>query len=167
MLLKELSTIGKIENERYNAESVDIKTLVEEIKLSIADKINSSKATFILDLKVSHIHFSKRNLRSILYNLIVNSIKYQGEKRIPEIHIATSQQEDFVSLSVKDNGIGMSPEEITKVFTIYKKLKQDTEGQGLGLYLVKKVVDAAGGKIHVESEPGLGTTIEIFFKAKQ
>jgi signal transduction histidine kinase len=70
-----------------------------------------------------------------------------------------------VLLSVRDNGIGISPDETGNVFGIYKRLHENVEGQGIGLYLIKKIVDAAGGKVTVESEPGNGSTFQIFLKA--
>ena len=78
--------------------------------------------------------------------------------------MTTSTVEDFVMLSIEDNGAGMSQSDQKKIFNLYNQLQHQKEGQGIGLYLVKKLIDASGGKIIVESEPGKGTTFKIFFK---
>lgn len=167
-LIKELSIIGKIENDIFNMEAVDVEKLIDEIKFSISDKIESTKAVITTDLQVARIKFSKKNLRSILLNLISNSIKYKSDQRTPHIHITTTiDEENFVQLSVGDDGIGISKKDLTKIFNVYNQLQHDIEGQGIGLYLVKKVVETAGGKIMVESEPGKGSTFKIFFKVEQ
>jgi two-component system CheB/CheR fusion protein len=163
-LLRELATIGKIESEMSEMEAVNINELINDIKLSIQDKIKSTKTVFICDFEVTHIHFSKKNLRSIIYNLISNAIKFKSEQHDPRIIISTRKEKDYVLLSVKDNGIGISNEKVDEAFKMYGRLKQNVEGQGLGLYLAKKLVDAAGGNITVETSPGKGSTFTIFFK---
>lgn len=165
ILIKELSAIGKIESESYKTEAVNVKELVEEVAVSISDKINTTKAVLTTDIEVEEVFFSKKNLRSFLYNLISNALKFKG-KSDPAIQITTKREGEFVLLCVKDNGIGMTAKETQKVFGMYTRLTENTEGQGIGLYLVKKIVDAAGGKVEVESEPGKGSTFKIFLKAE-
>jgi signal transduction histidine kinase len=75
-------------------------------------------------------------------------------------------EEDFVVLSVQDDGVGMSKNELHKIFNLYHQLQHHKEGKGIGLYLVKKVVEGAGGKIVVKSEPDKGCTFKIYFKAE-
>ncbi len=166
-LIKELSIIGEMESEIFNMEPVDIEKLINEIKSSISDRINSTQAVISTDLQINKITFSIKNLRSILYNLISNSLKYKSDNRVPLIRITTIEDSGFVILSVEDNGVGISKKDLTRIFKIYNQLQHDIEGQGIGLYLVKKVVEAAGGKIVVESEPGKGSIFKIFFKADQ
>jgi len=72
-----------------------------------------------------------------------------------------------VVLSVQDNGVGIPKEDIPKIFEMYGRLNQEVEGQGIGLYLTKKIVDAAHGNMEVESIPGKGSKFTIHFKAEQ
>ncbi|MNY54049.1 Phytochrome-like protein cph1 [compost metagenome] len=110
--------------------------------------------------------FSKKNIRSILFNLISNGIKFRGELS-PVIHIHTSMEDNHVVLTVQDNGRGIHKEGLDRIFDMYGRLHQDVEGRGIGLYLAKKIVNAAGGDINVKSEPGKGSKFTIRFKNVQ
>jgi signal transduction histidine kinase len=166
-LIKELSAIGKIESEMSEMELVDLNDIIDEIKLSIADKIKSTRAVITTSLEVAQIRFSKKNLRSILYNLITNAIKYKSPERDPAVLISTAIEDTHVLLSIKDNGIGMAKDKIDKIFKIYGRIQTEIEGQGIGLYLAKKIVDAAGGHISLESEAGKGSIFNIYFKIER
>lgn len=166
-LIKEMATIGKIESQRSETEPVNVADIVNEIKLSIADRINSSKAAITTDFGVAHIKFSKKNLRSLLYNVVTNAIKYKTPERAPAILISTTKADDYVLLSIKDNGNGIEKDKIDRIFNIYGRIQTDVEGQGIGLYLAKKIVDASGGYISVDSEPGKGSTFNIYFKSEK
>ncbi len=82
------------------------------------------------------------------------------------INIRSTKEEDNVILSIQDNGIGLSKVDLNKVFVLYGRLHHDIEGQGIGLYLAKKIVDASGGNIVVESEQGKGAKFNIYFKTE-
>jgi two-component system CheB/CheR fusion protein len=103
-------------------------------------------------------------LRSILYNLISNAIKFKSTKP-PVINIHTKKEGGNIILSAEDNGIGMQKEDAEKIFEIYGRINHDIEGNGIGLYLAKKIVDAEGGNIVVESEPEKGSKFSIHLKA--
>ncbi len=108
--------------------------------------------------------FSIKNCRSILYNLINNAIKFKSPDRPPEIVITTKELPEYILLSVKDNGIGIPKSKIAGIFKMYKRLNTEVEGQGLGLFLINKIIDASGGKVEVESEPGEGTEFKLFIR---
>jgi two-component system CheB/CheR fusion protein len=102
--IRELTSVGRIESEMLGKQTnVDIGELLADIKLSIVDKITTSGTTIIENLEVQEIQFSKKNLRSILYNLISNAIKFSSPNRRPEIIISTRALDEFVQLSVSDN----------------------------------------------------------------
>lgn len=164
-LIDDIAIIAKLESDMITMELVDIEEIVDNIEWSLDDKIKSSGAVITRDLKVPHILFSKKNLRSILYNLISNAIKFKGNQS-PAITIRTFKEEDTIMLSVEDNGLGMSKEDLARIFDMYGRLHQDIEGRGIGLYLAKKIVDATSGNIHVESEQGKGSKFTISFKAE-
>jgi signal transduction histidine kinase len=67
-------------------------------------------------------------------------------------------------LSVQDNGLGIPEGGIDKIFTMFKRLHSHVEGTGIGLYIVKKIIDNAKGKIEVESKEGSGSTFRVYFK---
>ena len=101
-------------------------------------------------------------MRSILYNLVSNAIKYCGSVP-PIIIIETSDIENGILLSVKDNGIGLTEADQEKIWAMYSRVNYNIDGQGIGLYLTKKIVDSAGGKIRVTSTEGNGCTFEVVF----
>ncbi len=166
-LIKDLAALGKVEsNMQIKTEIIDLDELLQDIRLSNLYQIEATQTTIKTDLQEKQLFFSKKNLRSILYNLISNSIKYKSAERDPEIMLSTEAVPGFLVLTVRDNGMGMSADKLPTIFTLYKRLSQEVEGQGIGLYLVKKIIDATGGKVEVESEVGKGTTFKLFFKVE-
>ncbi|HWZ14337.1 MAG TPA: ATP-binding protein [Mucilaginibacter sp.] len=158
-LINDISVMGKLEGESI-LQMVDIDEQIDNVEWSLENQIKSSGAVIIRDLEVKAIPFSRNNLRSILYNLISNGLKFKDGDP-PEIHIHTRLDGDNTVLSVSDNGIGMSPDSVDKIFNLYGRLDHSIEGHGIGLYLVRKIVVAAGGTIRVDSEPGKGSTFTI------
>jgi len=164
-LIKEMAVIGKLENDGMVMEAVDIELLISDIEWSLQNKICLSKATIIRNLTVDNIFFSKKHLRTILLNLISNGIKFKGDTA-PIINIHTIKNGEDIVLSVEDNGRGIPKEVHDHIFGMYCRLNQDIEGQGIGLYLVKKIVNAVNGNIIVESEVEKGTKFSIYLKTQ-
>jgi two-component system CheB/CheR fusion protein len=164
-LINDIAIIAKIESDMKAMEKVDLEEILNNIEWSLEDKIKTAKAVIYKDLEVKEILFSKKNIRSILYNLISISIKFTRDEQ-PVIHIHTKKEGDNIVLSVRDNGIGIAKENLDKIFDMYGRLHQEIEGHGIGLYLAKKIVDAAHGNIVVESEVGNGSKFSIYLKAE-
>ena len=164
-LINDIASIAKVENEMIETALVDIDGLINNVVWSLEAKINSSGAVINRDLGVKQIQFSKKNLRSILFNLISNAIKFTGDKK-PIIEIKTATEDGHTVLSVQDNGVGISAAGLKKVFEKYSRLNEHVEGQGIGLYLAKKIINAAGGQINVHSEPGKGSKFSLYFNSE-
>ena len=97
----------------------------------------------------------------LFQNLISNSIKYRG-KEIPRIHISAERDGEGWQFSVRDNGMGIDPQDADRVFGMFKRLHgSEIAGTGIGLAICKKVVERQGGRIWVESEPGRGATFKF------
>ncbi|WP_296618374.1 chemotaxis protein CheB [Marivirga sp.] len=163
--IDELSDIAKIESNLEDSEDANIKELFKDVKISLQEELKKSNATIICDFKESSIRFSKKNLRNILFNLLSNAIKYRDFERDPEITISTEKENDYTVLSVKDNGLGIKEDKIGKIFNIFKRVHNHVEGSGVGLFLVKKIIENAEGEISVESELGKGSTFKVYFKS--
>ena len=144
-------------------EMIDVEEIINNIEWSLEDKIKASGARIKTNLEVTHLLFSKKNLRSILYNLIGNGIKFKGSAP-PLITIQSKKENDTVVLIIDDNGMGILKKDLGKIFDMYGRLHRDVEGNGIGLYLAKKIIDAANGNIVVESEPGKGTRFIVYLK---
>jgi PAS domain S-box-containing protein len=164
--IQDLTEITKTQkNLNEDITFIDVNSLLEEIKFSIKDMIKSSNAQIVADFcKYPDIKFSKANLKSILFNLLSNAIKYKHPNRIPEIHISCERQDHYVLITVKDNGLGIHESQKDKIFTMFKRLHDHVDGSGIGLYIVKRIVDNNEGKIDVESEEGKGTTFKVYLK---
>ncbi|MEQ8810659.1 MAG: ATP-binding protein, partial [Imperialibacter sp.] len=164
-VIKELTDIGRVEGEAANQQDwIQFEVLLEEVRLSILDKIVGEDVVVKTDIAVTEILFSRKNMRSILYNLMSNAIKFRSPKRTPVIEIKTSLVPNFTMLSFSDNGIGMEPAQLENIFKMYHRIDSSSSGQGLGLFLIKKIIDSKGGKIEVTSEVGKGTTFKLYFK---
>jgi PAS domain S-box-containing protein len=110
-----------------------------------------------LDLKTD-----ESRLKVVLNNLIGNSIKYSDiEKENQFISVKTSQGQDRISIFIEDNGVGISQEHHSKIFDMFYRASEKSQGSGLGLYIVRETVHKLGGDISFESIPGKGTTFEI------
>lgn len=111
------------------------------------------------------VKFNLKNMYSILYNIITNSIKYKQLNLDPIIKIKVFDQNEYTCVIISDNGLGMDLETNgDKLFGMFKRLHDHIEGNGIGLYLVKRMVEAAGGKIEVKSQPNVGTAFTLYFK---
>ena len=109
------------------------------------------------------LRFSEKNLRSVLYNLLSNALKYRHPDRAPEVHVRCRQADGCTVLEVQDNGLGLDLTREKQLFAMFQRLHTHVEGSGLGLYMVKRMVENAVGKITVHSQVGEGTTFSVYF----
>jgi two-component system phosphate regulon sensor histidine kinase PhoR len=147
-------------------ELLNFENILEDVRLTLLDNIKESGTSITTELTVSEITFSRRKLRSIIYNLLNNAIKFKSPERKPEILIRTTYENSFVILSIKDNGIGIDDTNQKDIFSKYYRINNVIEGSGIGLYLVKELVTNAGGKISIESQLNKGTEFKIYLKEK-
>lgn len=165
-LIQELSETREQEHKyKSHIELLNFEHILEDVRLTLSDDIKSSGALIKSEIQVSEITFSRRKLRSIIYNLLNNSIKYRSPARKPETVINTKLEGDYIVISIKDNGIGIEPAKHEAVFSKYYRLDNSLEGSGIGLYLVRELVINSGGKISLDSQPGESTEITICLPA--
>lgn len=162
--INELSDIARIESEINEVEPIDLADLVEDVKYSIRNKILESRVKFKSVFKVEKVQFFKKNLRSILLNILDNAIKYRSMDRDLEVILRTEELKEYIVLSIQDNGLGLESKKKNEIFHKFKRQHSHVEGSGVGLYLVKKLMTNAGGRIEVESELGKGSTFRLYFK---
>jgi two-component system CheB/CheR fusion protein len=163
-IISDLAKVGFIESE-YEVESLEnFPEIFKEIKETLSEKIKVSKAIFHTDFRKKEVRFAKKNLRSVMFNLITNALKFSSPDRVPEISIKTELEGDYNVLTITDNGIGITKDEIDHIFKKYKRVNETAEGTGIGLYLIRKIVNASGGKIEVECDSGKGCSFKVFFK---
>lgn len=158
--LLEFSRVGRREErpEVLNAEEI-VKNVLDQCYASI--QARSVKVTCLTPLP--SLFFDRTRLTQLFLNLISNSIKFMGDQPQPMVEVGGSSGEQFVEFYVKDNGIGIDPQHHHLIFGVFQRLKEvEVEGTGIGLAVVKKIVDLAGGKIWFESKKGEGAT--FFFR---
>ena len=112
--------------------------------------------------EVESIYFYRSHLRSIIFNLLSNAVKYRSPNRPLVVEIRTFYKDDFVVLSVKDNGMGLSFQQLKKLFSLFKRMHEHIEGTGIGLYSIKRIIENSGGKMEVKSEEGKGSQFLVF-----
>ncbi len=162
--IRDLTRITMVQKElEDHKEPINFQEMVADIKIDIAHLVKESGVTFFEYYDVEHIVYAKKNLRSILHNLITNAIKYRSPERKAEVKIQTYRRHQATVLSVSDNGLGLSEEHQAKMFTMFKRFHSHVEGSGIGLYIIKRIVENNGGKIEMESEKDKGTTFKVVF----
>ena len=115
------------------------------------------------DIDSRLMDFDRDKLEKIMYNLLSNAIKYRSDERPLKVKISTKKSDKHIILSVEDNGLGMSKYHQKKLFSMFKRFHTHVDGTGIGLYIVKRIIENKKGKIEVESEEGKGTTFRIYF----
>lgn len=145
-------------------EKVNIHDLIQEALRNLSPLISEKKAHFDLSLDAQEpsLMADKEYLVIVITNLIDNAIKYS---RDPRVRISTGNAGEFTYFTVQDNGIGIEKKQLNKIFKRFFRVRQGetytAKGFGLGLSFVKKIVDAHGGKIKVESSPGKGSSFTV------
>ncbi|MGV3589678.1 MAG: sensor histidine kinase [Adhaeribacter sp.] len=163
--LTEVSKLQKESVERLSEEIINVQEVYEDIMADLNYMADQNEIFIKTDFQVHQLRFSRKNFRSILYNLVSNAIKYQSPDRDCVIEVETRLEEAFVMLKVKDNGLGMDNNHLKRLFTMFQRFHDHVEGTGIGLFMVKRIVENAGGRIKVESEKGTGTEFRVHFPA--
>lgn len=161
--INDLTQIINIDKDfAEGSETLDFIDLVEHVQTDIGQLITESGAIITLDAQVRSVNFARKNLRSIIYNLLINAIKYRSPQRQLQIHIQTRHSREYTVLSLQDNGLGIRADQKDKLFTMFHRVHTHIQGTGIGLYVVKRIIDNNKGKIEVDSEVGQGTTFHVY-----
>lgn len=168
---KTIEDLTDVTKAQGNGKSEDLTVInlydaLEEAKITLMNDLNNSKCVITHQLNAPEIEFSMKDLRSILYNLLSNAIKYRSRERACKIEVKTYYLEDAIILEVKDNGIGIEPQNQEGMFQIFRRVhnqKIDVEGTGVGLYILKRIMENNNGSIEVESEIDKGSMFRLTF----
>ncbi len=165
-VIRDLNLILNIQKHTSNFVNVELTPAFTRVIKMLEKELDETKAILGKDFSAAdRVYAVAPYVESILYNLLSNAVKYRDPSRVPVITLRTTHVEDFVCLTISDNGLGINLDKYgQKMFTLYKRFHTHMEGKGLGLYLVKTQIIALGGRIEVESEPDKGTTFHVYFK---
>ncbi|GAA4347559.1 hypothetical protein GCM10023185_02670 [Hymenobacter saemangeumensis] len=150
-------------SEQLPPEPVQLQPLVEEVVKLVQDT-GSNPPTWELDFSaVSAVVFVRANLRSIVYNLLSNAVKYADPQRPLRITVRTELSEGVPVLVIQDNGLGLDLHRHgNQLFQLFQRFHDHVAGSGVGLYLVQRLVEQAGGRLELASEVGRGSTFRIY-----
>jgi light-regulated signal transduction histidine kinase (bacteriophytochrome) len=144
---------------------VDTNKVVKDILSLYKKKIQKTRALIHFD-NLPIVHTFKSPFTQVIQNLISNALKYQKPGQQPVIKITAEEQTAHWRFSVQDNGIGIDAGYYERIFIIFQRLnhKEEYSGTGIGLAIVKKIIEGMGGEIWVESKKDEGST--FFFTIK-
>jgi signal transduction histidine kinase len=167
LLTDNILSLAKIEEGRaeFAFETTDISVLLSEVVTSIQDRVRHEGFDIGLDVEggLPFLAVDRTALSQAVNNLIDNAIKYSGDSK--KISVSACLEEQVLAIAVQDFGVGIQKEDIDRVFERFYRggdeLTRTVKGSGLGLTLVREIVAAHRGKVHVESEPGRGSVFSI------
>jgi light-regulated signal transduction histidine kinase (bacteriophytochrome) len=154
--LLEYSRIGRLHTA---AVAVDVKKVIERVLHDLQLEILDAGATMHVPASLPTVYYPEVRLTQIFSNLLSNALKFTAGKA-PVITIGCEELARYYRFTVCDNGIGIAPEHFGRIFEIFKRLhtREEYPGTGVGLTIVKKIVESYGGQIGVESTLGEGST---------
>lgn len=154
-----LSRVGRAQGK---AETAEVRDVIQEVLKINHEWLDPKKIEVVVQPDLPGFSYNKVQLMQIFQNLMTNAAKFMGDQPHPCIEIGGRQIKNEVEFYVKDNGIGIDSEYHEKIFDMFQRLKEvEVEGTGVGLSIVKKIVDLAQGKIWIESKKGKGATFFI------
>jgi len=153
--LLELSRIGRVVNP---SERFSLSELLEETVELLHGILSQKRVHVSIQDHLPWITADKARFREVYQNLIENACKFFGDQPQPLIEIGVRHDDIQPILYVRDNGIGIAKEYQETIFGLFDKLDPSTDGTGIGLALVKRIIELHGGRIWVESQPGHGAT---------
>lgn len=151
--LLELSRIGRVLNESIPAPLGEIIAAVRE---NLDAAIREKGALLTFEDNLPKVYGDVPRIEEVFQNLFENALKFTPDEKKPEIKITAVEKENFIEITVKDNGRGIEPKFHERIFGLFNKLDKQSEGSGVGLSLVKRIIEFHGGRIRLESSPGEG-----------
>lgn len=163
--ITKLTDVIKLQKSPYDDLVINnLNEIIDEIIEDNSILIQSSNAQIKRELAKESFEYSKSGLKQIIYNLLLNAIKYRHPDRDPKIIIRLYSKEKNVFLEIEDNGLGIDLEKYgNRLFLLFKRLHTHVEGSGIGLYSIKQLIEKKGGSISVKSEVDKGSIFIVQF----
>jgi len=161
-LIEDLLAYSRVGTRDKNFKPVDAESSLKRALTNLRAAIQDSGATVTQD-KLPTIPCDEVQLAQLFQNLIGNALKFRKPDVAPAVHVGAAEQGAEWEFMVRDNGIGIEPQYFERIFMVFQRLhdKGEYPGTGIGLAIVKKVVERHGGRIWVQSQPGAGTTFHF------
>jgi PAS domain S-box-containing protein len=152
----ELSRIGRIVNP---SKDVPFGEIVKDALEQVAVKIHAKNVTILERRDWPVVRVDKMRISEVLVNLVENSLRYMGDQPNPEIELGYLLNGEETTFFVLDNGIGIDPSQHDKVFGLFYKVEKESKGTGVGLAIVKRIIEVHGGRIWIDSKLGKGCSV--------
>ncbi len=163
-LIRALLSYAQASADPVLEELVDSEAILKSAQTNLLAAIEETAAIITHD-ELPPVHCDPTQLLQLFQNLLGNALKYRSEQP-PRIHVTARVQGREVLFSIGDNGIGIAPQYHESIFALFKRLHgEEYEGAGLGLASCKRIVERHGGRIWVDSQPGLGSTFHFTLAA--
>ncbi len=178
-LIQDLLIYSRTNTSERNFEHINLNEIVEEVKEDLREELQQKKATIVVT-NTCDLHVIRFQFRQLLTNLINNSLKFSSPGKLPHIEIKSEIVEGvklkndkllpdlkYCHISFSDNGIGFEQQYSEKIFDLFHRLhtKPEHQGTGIGLAIVKKIVDNHNGIISAEAKENIGATFKIYIPA--
>ncbi|WP_460501357.1 PAS domain-containing sensor histidine kinase, partial [Hymenobacter agri] len=148
------------------AETVNLPELIGNVQLDLGPLIEAAGATLTVHTAdCDTVRVAPKTLRSVVYNLLSNAIKYRAPGRPAQVQLRAHCAQQQLVLEVQDNGLGLTETQQQQLFGMFRRLHTHVEGSGVGLFMVKRLIENAGGTIAVQSQPDEGTTFTVTLPA--
>jgi signal transduction histidine kinase len=169
-LIGELLELSRIKTRRLKLEPANIQEIVTDLKGVFESDLKGRGIEMVIDTPMPVLVCERSRLRQVFQNLVDNAIKYMGDGAKREIHIGCQTKLTEVEFYVRDTGVGIDPDDLDKVFFVFRRGRnpqtQNTAGKGVGLASVKSIIETYNGKIWVESELGEGSVFRFTINAR-
>jgi len=168
-IVKNVVTFSRTEQEgeeEYQKES--LATIIERVVKLLSYRIGAEKVTLTRHVAegTPAIPMKVNGMQQVLLNLITNAMDAVKESEKKEVNVEVYQEGGFIRVNVSDSGVGIAPENMEKLFDPFFTTKPADKGTGLGLTIVRSIVQSHGGEITCQSEPGAGTTFNMLLLIK-
>jgi signal transduction histidine kinase len=162
-LLSGLLDVCRLNQAAVKIEPVDMDAMMAGVAASMGYQIE--KADVKVDIEqLPHCLGDTSQINRVFTNLLTNALKFLPESRPGHIRIHGRNQGNQSIYCVEDNGIGIAPEHLEKIFEIFYQLEpENRQGEGIGLAIVKRIIDRHNGKVWAESKPGAGSKFFVAF----
>jgi signal transduction histidine kinase len=167
--IENLNDIITVQNETNKQKSrIDLNSEIEKTCDAISVLISKTKTRLVNKIAANtFVNVIPSYLESILLNLLTNAIKYKSPDRDPVIELTSRKIEDYLVVTIRDNGIGIDmAKHRDKLFGMYKTFHNNKDARGFGLFITKNQIEAMNGKIEIESTLGTGTTFKLYIYEK-
>lgn len=159
-LLTDLFNLSRIGRIGSPYEDISLSTIAREAVHFLSAPLAEKRIAVEISPDLPVVHVDHTRIREVYTNLIENSIKFMQEQESPKVRIGMRESVDGPVFFVQDNGMGIDSKYLSKIFGLFEKMDGRSAGTGIGLAIVKRIIEVHGGRVWAESEgPGKGTTI--------